>query len=835
MEMPKRYDPKEAEPKWIKAWEEEGTFRFDPDSKAEIYSIDTPPPTVSGKMHIGHAFSYTHEDIIARFKRMQGFSVFYPFGTDDNGLATERLIEKIKKVKATKMDRSEFVKLCLDTLDKELRPGYIQDWKNLGMSCDWKIFYTTIDENSRRVSQRAFLDLIDKKKVYRDKRPITICPHCKTAIAQVEMHDEEKKSTMNYIKAQFDSGEFLVYGTTRPELLPGCIGMSINRSGTYVKVKKDEDVLVMSKEAFEKFNEAWKLTLVEELSGEKLHGLTVTMPVTGEKIVVEHDDEAQTDFGSGVVYWCSYGGMECIDFLARHPETKPIDIMDTSGLYTEGPYKGMDSFDARKQVLEDIEKEGMLILKEPIEHAVNVHERCGTDIEFVSAEQWFIKYMDIKKDLEKRGEELHWHPKHMKNRYDNWVKGLKWDWCISRQRYSGVPFPVWYDKKTMEPIFASEEQLPADPLKDLPKGYTRDQVIPEKDIMDTWATSSLTPQIATEGFKDHAVYEKLQQLSLRHQAHDIISFWLFNTVVRSHLHHDRLPWKDVMISGWALDPHGKKMSKSKGNVVEPKVMIDKYSADSLRYWTAGSKLGDDLPFQEKDLLTGQKFTTKIWNASKFAFMHLEDYKKVDAPKDLEIMDAWLLSKLSKLIEESTNYLEKYEYSHTKLETDKFFWQQFCDNYLEICKDRLYNPDKRGDDARASGQYTLYTGLLTILKLMAPITPFITEELYHAFFKQYEEKKSIHVSSWPTLNMHDEEAESVGDVIVYAIHQVRKAKSEQNKSMKDPVASLLVKAKCSKESFSKAEADLKATTNAEKIIFKELEENSELDYEVVVDL
>jgi len=306
-------------------------------------------------------------------------------------------------------------------------------------------------------------------------------------------------------------------------------------------------------------------------------------------------------------------------------------------------------------------------------------------------------------------------------------------------------------------------------------------------------------------------------MDLRPQAHDIITFWLFNTVVKSYFHHKNIPWENTMISGWALDPHGKKMSKSKGNVIDPNEIIKKYSADALRFWAAGSRLGDDLPFQEKDLVTGQRFITKIWNASKFTYMHLADYK-LDKPKKLEVIDKWILSKLSKLIKESTENFIKYEYSHTKLETDKFFWQLFCDNYLEIVKDRIYNPDKRGKDSSLSAQYALYNVLLSIMKLMAPITPFITEELYQHFFKKYEKAKSIHLTRWPKINMIDEKAEQIGDLFVYVLQHVRRAKSEQNLSLKTPVKRILAKAKFSEKDFKTIKADLIATTYAEEIVF-----------------
>jgi len=837
MELPKRYDSDKEEEKWLKYWEKEEIFKFDPESKKEIYSVDSPPPTVSGNMHIGHSFSFSQQDFIMRYHRMSGKNIFCPFGTDDNGLATERMIEKMKKVRGQSMDRKEFAELCLKTLE-EIRPDFVYDWKRIGISADYSIYYSTINEHSQKISQKSFLDLYKENRIYRKYAPVIFCPQCRTAIAQVEMEDKESKSTLNYIKAKFGDS-YLIYATTRPEVLYGCVGMSINKNGTYVKIDKDGEILITSKESLALLEKQFNFTIVSELKGKELIGEEAIIPISEKKVIVSHDEETKAEFGTGIVYYCTYGGSDCVEWMGRHPEVEAINVMGLDGKYNEnsGRYKGMNSQEARKQVLEDLEKERHLLFKEPINHVINVHERCGTDIEYIATDQWFIKYLDLKKNFLAQGKKINWFPTHMKNRYDNWIKGLKWDWNISRQRHFGVPIPAWHCKKCEEIVIADEKQLPVDPLTDKPKNKCKcgsSDFIPEKDVLDTWATSSLTPQLAIELFKDKPIYKKLFPMNLRPQAHDIITFWLFNTVVKSYFHKDSIPWKNIMISGWALDPHGKKMSKSKGNVVDPREMIKKYSADALRFWAAGSRLGDDLPFQEKDLVTGVKFTNKIWNASKFAFMHLKDYK-LDKPKKLELMDKWILVKLSKLIKFSTENFERYEYSHTKLETDKFFWQTFCDNYLEIVKDRLYNPDKRGEEPRLSAQYTLYQILLAVLKLMAPITPFITEELYHHFFKQHEKDKSIHISKWPGLDMKDENAEKAGDLFVFALQEVRKAKSASNLSLKSPIKRLLVKGKINVHEFNKTKEDLISSTSAEEIEFEQIPDNQEMDYEAVVDL
>ena len=804
MELPKRYNAEESEKKWMEFWEKENVYKFNPESKAEIYSVDNPPPTLSGKMHIGHSFSFSQQDFVMRFHRMLGKNIFCSFGTDDNGLATERMIEKMKNVKGQFMKREQFVDLCLKALE-EIRQDFIYDWKRIGISADYNTYYSTINKHCQKISQRSFLDLYKQKRIYRKRAPFVWCPECQTAIAQVEMKDSERESNLIYMKFDTSLGKQITIATTRPELLPACVAIHIH--------PKDK-----------RYN--------------KLIGKKAKIPFSNREVAITANKDVDMEFGSGIVYHCTFGDMDDVKWMEEF-NIKPIEIMNKNGTLNEkaGRFKGLYVKKARKAVIEALKQENRIEKIDPIRHVVNVHERCETDIEILTTDQWFIKYLDLKNDFIKYGRKIKWYPQHMRARYENWISGLKWDWNISRQRHFGVPIPAWHCKKCNEIIVADETQLPVDPLVDKPKSKCKcgsSDFEPEKDVLDTWTTSSLTPDIAAELFKNKKIYKKLLPMNLRPQAHDIITFWLFNTVVKSYLHHKNIPWQDIMISGWALDPHGKKMSKSKGNTVDPKETIKKYSADALRFWASGSRLGDDLPFQEKDLVTGQKFTTKIWNSSKFAFMHLKDYK-LKKPKNIEVIDAWILSKLSKLVKESTENFMNYEYSHTKLETDKFFWHTFCDNYLEIVKDRVYNPDKRGKEARLSAQYSLYHTLLTIIKLMAPITPFITEELYHAFYKKYEKEKSVHLTKWPSLNLTDDKAENIGDFFVYVLQHVRRAKSEKNLSLKIPVKKVITKGKITKADFEKIKLDLIATTNAEEIVFEPLNKESKIDYEVVVNI
>jgi len=787
MELSKNYNAKEAEPRLVEFWDKEGIYSFDPNSKNEIYSIDTPPPTVSGKMHIGHSFSYSQQDFVARFQRMLGKNIFYPFGTDDNGLATERMIEKMKNVKGQFMKRKEFVELCLKTLE-EIRPDFVYDWKRIGISADFNIFYTTINEHSQRISQKSFLDLYKMGRIYRKKAPFIWCPECQTAIAQVEMKDNERDSNMVYMKFDTNLNEQITIATTRPELLPACVAIHIHPDDKRYK---------------------------------KFIGAKARIPFSNREVTITSNKDVDMNFGSGIVYHCTFGDMDDVKWL-EELNIEPIEILNKDGMLNEkaGRFNGLHIKKARQSVIDALKEEGRIEMLEPIRHVVNVHERCETDIEILSTEQWFIKYLDLKNDFIKYGRKVIWYPNHMRARYENWINGLKWDWNISRQRHFGIPIPVWYCKKCSEIIVADEKQLPVDPLVNKPIKKCKcdsSEFIGEKDVLDTWATSSLTPDIAIELF-DKKLRKKLFPMSLRPQAHDIITFWLFNTVVKSYFHHRDIPWKNVMISGWALDPHGKKMSKSKGNVIDPRDMIKKYSADALRFWAAGSRLGDDLPFQEKDLVTGNKFIIKIWNASKLAFIHLGDYK-LEKPAKLELVDRWLLSKLSKVVQEATENFINYEYMHTKLETETFFWHTFCDNYLELIKDRLYNVDKRGKEARLSAQYTLYHSLLAIIKLMAPIMPFITEELYQLYYKKHEKAKSAHLTKWPELNMIDEHAEHIGDFVVAVIEFVRKKKTENKKSLKYPVKKLIIRSKVEEKDFDAVELEIKAATSAEHIVFE----------------
>lgn len=775
------YDFLQVERKLKEFWQKEKTYAFDPKSKKKIYSIDTPPPTVSGEMHIGHACSYSQQDFIVRFKRMTNHSVFYPFGTDDNGLPTERLVEKKKNVKAKEMKRDDFVKLCQDFLKEEL-PKFIQDWKDIGISCDWNILYSTIDKHSRSVSQWSFLDLYKKNRLERRDAPSMWCPECKTGVAQVEIQDKELDSIFNDIVFKVGDKELIV-ATTRPELLPACVSLFYHPGDKRYS---------------------------------KLKGKLAKVPLFNFEVPIMEDERAELDKGTGLVMCCTFGDQTDMEWQKAH--RLPIKMAITpDGKMTElaGKYQGLIIKAARKEIINDLKEKNLLRNQKPIKHAVNVHERCGTEIEFIKSKQWFVRYLDLKKEMLEWGKELTWYPEHMKHRYFNWVNGLQWDWLISNQRHFGVAFPVWYCGDCDEVILAKEKDLPVDPtidkapVKECPKCKSKN-IIPEKDILNTWFTSSMTPQIAIR-LMPESIQSKLFPMDLRPQAHDIITFWLFNTMVKSRLHFGKNPWKDTIISGY-VTREGEKMSKSKGNVIRPQEVREKYGADAIRYWAASSKLGEDFDYQEKDVVTGAKFVKKLFNATKFVFMNMKDYKN-KKPKIISATDRLLINELNKIIINSTKAFENYDYSRAKLEADSFFWKAFCDNYLEIVKNRVYNGT---EEEKESAKYTLYNTLLVILKLMAPITPFVTEEIYQEYFKNNEKVSSIHISEWPTAVdvKNNADDEKIWVRLLEVIEQVRKSKSEAKKSMKAEV--ILTLSREDKLLLKECLADLKSVTNSKEI-------------------
>ncbi len=789
-ELPKRYDPKEAEKRWQAFWKERDCYRFSPKKGQRFYTIDTPPPTVSGKMHIGHAFSYAQGDFIARYRRMRGEAVFYPFGTDDNGLPTEKLVEREKKVNSKRMERKAFRDLCLATVNEQ-KPAFVRPWQDLGISADFAHSYSTIDRHSQRVSQRSFIDLYGKGLVYRKETPTTWCPSCQTAIAQAEFDNIDLASTFNDITFMV-GGKPLTISTTRPELLPACVAVFVHPDDVRYK---------------------------------DLVGKTARTPLFDVEVPIIADEKADPGKGSGAVMCCTFGDKTDIEWWYKYrlplrmALTRDGRLSDLAGEFAGQPLR-----EARKSIIAAMKEKGLLTGQRPITHAVNVHERCQTEVEFLNTTQWFIDVLGKKDELVALADQIAWYPSHMKVRYVHWVENLSWDWCISRQRHYGVPFPVWYCKACGKPKLAEMEDLPVDPLVDSPKGACAcgsADFDPETDVMDTWATSSLTPQIAL-GWGSKGFEERFP-MALRMQAHDIIRTWAFYTIVKAYYHEGTVPWKEIMISGHALDPHGKKMSKSKGNTVDPLATLERYNADALRYWAAGSKLGDDLPFLEKELVTGNRTITKLFNAGKFTIMHLQDYApEAFGPGKLEATDRWLLSRFSSVVEEVTASLDQYEYFKAKSITDDFFWHVFCDNYLEIVKGRLYNAASPYDQGRRSAQHALYTVLLGILKLFAPIMPHITEELYQMHFAKTEKAESVHLSSWPAPLDVDADAVRAGDLAVEILSEIRKYKSGNSLSLGAGLAGVTVSLGDGEPDLSGFAYDLQGAAKAQAFTFGKVE-------------
>ena len=789
MELPKRYDPKEAEPKWQKFWQKNKVFEYQENSKKPVYSIDTPPPYASADhLHVGHGMHYSQFEFMARFQRMMGKNVFFPMGYDDNGLPTERFVEKKHKINKSKISRKDFIKLCVEET-KKTGQTYYNLFTELGFSIDWNLLYHTIGDKARRVSQKSFIDLYKKGRLERIDNPTTWCVSCQTTIAQADLENVEINSHFNDIIFKC-GGKDLVIATTRPELLPACVALFFHP---------------------------------EDKRYQKLKGKFAKVPLFDYEVPIMTDESVAKDKGTGLMMVCTFGDKEDIEKWHKHNLPLRVAITEYGKMNDlADKYKNMKLKEARKAIIEDLKKENLLIKQQEITHPVNVHERCGIEIEFLKKPQWSIKVLDKKEELIEIAQRINWYPKHMKVRYEHWVKNLQWNWGISRQRYYGVPFPVWYCQDCQEILLPEQEELPVDPRE---QSYSKKKcgcgssnLVPEMDVMDTWMTSSCTPEINADwGSKKEK--KNFLPMSLRPQAHDIIRTWAFYTIVKSYYHHNNIPWKDIMVSGHGQDPSGQKMSKSKGNFVVAQDVIKKYSADAFRFWAASVKLGDDLPYQEKDVLTGQKFINKLWNASKFSLMHLEDYKK---GKITETFDKWLLSKLHKVIKNSTESFDKYEYSKTKSEVEKFFWHIFCDQYLEIVKDRLYNPEQRGEKARRSGQESLFQTVLAVVKMMAPIMPHITEEIYQLYWAKKENCKSVHLSNWPKHDskLINENAELAGDLGIDIINAVRKYKSEKQMSLKEELKELILvsKDKRFEDNIKSIEDDLKAVLKVKNIKF-----------------
>ena len=800
--LDKKYNSLEKEEKWLNYWKENKIYEFKLDQR-KVYSIDTPPPTVNGKIHIGHIFSYSQAEMIARYKRISGYNVFYPFGFDDNGLPSERLVEKEQGKKAHEIGRENFSKLCYETTDKY--EAEFQDlFSKLGVSTDWSMHYKTVSPSTIKISQNSFLDLIEKGHCYHKESPALWCNECLTSIAQAELETKTIKTTFNYVNFEtVEDGEKFTIATTRPELMPAIVCVFVNPN--------DE-------------------------KNKHLIGKTAHIPVFNVDVPIMGDEKVGIDKGTGIVMCCTFGDQTDIEWWKKYNlPLKYIFTNDGKIIDSVPNYGGLKIKEARKQIVNDLQAGGYIVKIEELEHEVQTHERCGREVEYTVMKQWFIDIMSHKEDFLRIGNEINWYPSHMHNRYEEWVNNVAWDWCISRQRYFGVPFPVWYCKECGEPIFASKEQLPVNPLTDTPPVEKCSkcgckEFIPESDVMDTWATSSVTPLINMKyGEKDN--YESiLKPMSLRSNASEIIRTWDFYTIVKSYYHFGIRPWDNVMISGFVMANKGEKISKSKGNSkVEPLDLIKQYSADVVRYWAASGRLGTDITYSEETLLRGKKLVNKIWNVSKLIQMHLQDYQDKDFD-DFEYVDKWILGNFIKMEKEYIKHLDNYEIGLALNILEKFFWN-FCDNYIEIVKHRLYRPEEFGEKARYSGQKTVYMLLYKLLQDFSVFFPFITEEIYQDI---YHDMKSIHITEIKPLNYSFDDEMLNGDLMCEIISAVRGEKSSNNLSLKTTVKELDIDCSAGiKDAIKQSEKDFKATLFIEKLILNDIEKDYKIN-KVVLD-
>ena len=811
-EVPDKVSLDGLETKFDAAWTEQGTYSFDrTKTREQVYSIDTPPPTVSGSLHVGHVFSYTHTDVVARFWRMRGREVFYPMGWDDNGLPTERRVQNYygvrcdpslpyvegyepplqgaegKSVKAADqqpVSRRNFVELC-ERLTAEDEVQFEELWRRLGLSVDWSHHYQTIGVPARIVAQKAFLRNLSRGEAYQSEAPGLWDVTFQTAVAQAELEARDYPGHFHKVAFHAPGGEKVYIETTRPELLAACVAL----------IAHPDD---------------------ERYQG--LFGTTVTSPLFDVEVPVLAHPAAQMDKGAGIAMCCTFGDLTDVQWW-RELQLPTRSIINRDGRITrETPawltseravalfeeIAGKTTFSARTAVVDALREAGDLD-GEPVatQRKANFFEKGDKPLEIVTSRQWYIRNggrdVPLREELLARGKELDFHPEFMQVRYENWVGGLNGDWLVSRQRFFGVAIPLWYpvlesgETDYEHPIVPDESLLPIDPSSDVPAGYTADQrgvpggFVGEPDVMDTWATSSLTPQIAGGWESDPDLFERVFPMDLRPQGQDIIRTWLFSTVVRSHLEHGSLPWTNAAISGWILDPDRKKMSKSKGNVVTPMGLLEEHGSDAVRYWAASARLGTDAAFEVGQMKIGRRLAIKVLNASKFALSFGGDEITLDPALVTEPIDRSMIASLVEVVARATDALEEYDHTRALELSETFFWT-FCDDYLELVKDRAYGAGAGPDDVTPetqSARVALALALDTLLRLFAPYLPFATEEVW-----SWWRKGSVHRAPWPTTaELLPTTRGGVPVVLVgagHALAALRKVKSEAKVSMRTPI-------------------------------------------------
>lgn len=748
-------------------WNVTEIHKYDADSKKPLFSVDTPPPYVSAAhLHVGHAMSYTQAEIIVRYKRMTGHNVFYPMGFDDNGLPTERYVEQTYKINKKKTTRTEFRELCIKETQKGAK-DYMKFWEALGLSVDWDLRYSTIDDLSRHTAQKSFLDLYGKELVYRANEPVLWDTHFETALAQADLETITRKGKMYDIAfAAAKDGSDLIISTTRPELIPGCVGLFFHPD--------DERY-------------------------QHLKGTEANVPMFDLTVPILTSEDVDKDFGTGLMMCCTFGDGEDVKKWKEHKlETRIVITPDGKMNAAAGKYEGKQVVEARANIVKDLKEEGFIRDEKNVDQNVSVGERSEMPVEFIMEPQWFINLLENKERFLKRADELGWFPDYMKVRLEHWIDGLKYDWNISRQRFYGVPFPIWYVKETGDVIVADADMLPVDPIEDAPPAWAQEKykgmtIVPETDVMETWMTSSLTPLINANwaGREGRKGTMDIYPMSLRVQAFEIIRTWLFYTLAKSEFHTDSLPWKEVMISGWGLNEQGKKISKrdmekftdADGyNRYDPYSLIKRYGADALRYWAASSQLGKDLRYQEREVKDGRKIVIKLWNVARLAFMYMDDFdpKTQMVPiAERPVEDQWLMHELNALIKRMTTCFDKYDYATAKEAIHKFFWITYCDDYLELVKTRFWEGTAWSEKDMLSAKSTLFESLRTMLGLLAPYMPYVTEEIYQQGHKFGEDAASLHVSAWPEVHSDvNFTSQAEMDVILGTLYTVRKLRTER---------------------------------------------------------
>lgn len=748
--MENTYNALQAEKTAQEFWQAHNVYSAS-NNPGPLFSIDTPPPTVSGSLHIGHVFSYTQADIIARYKRMNGFSVFYPFGFDDNGLPTERFVEKKTGVHALQIGRSAFIELCLQET-AQAEKSFEELWRRMGLSIDWSKSYSTINTQTRRISQQSFIELYNKGFIYRKEEVAPFCTTCRTSVAQAELEDAQKNSSMNEIAFTTEDGKAFSIATTRPELLAACVAVLYNPQDPRY----------------------------QELKGKKLQ-----TPLYNKLVPVFADERVLIEKGTGLVMCATFGDKTDVEWA------KTFNLPYTPCLGRDGRMTDVAEFlagkkvaEARTVIIERLKQEGLLRAQQPVTHAVNVHERCKNEIEYFSLAQWFLKLLPYKETFLKLGEEIRWYPDYMKTRYVHWVENIQWDWCLSRQRFYGIPFPVWYCLQCSTMIFAQKDELPIDPQEKSPKdpcsscGST--EFTPDTDVMDTWNTSSLTPYICKELYGQD---DSFIPMSMRPQAHDIIRTWAFDTIVKVWMHDKTIPWKELMISGHVQTPQGEKISKSQANSpLIPENLLKMYPADVIRYWTASAALGTDVAFSETQLKIGQRLLIKLWNAFRF----IKEYAHPsDNCASYSTVDKWIIKRAQDTLLEYQRAFDAYEFNLALERAERFFWHDFCDNYLELIKDRLFNPQLYTPAEITSTRTTLFYVGMRILQLFAPYMPHITETLYGLLFQKSFSSTSLHQTRFKDMLDLEVSIEEIVPIepLLEVINQVRKLKSDHHLSLK----------------------------------------------------